>query len=164
MQITIITEDKTVYVDGFAVQLPDLDWSKFNGDPSTPWDDIRAVQFNSERNQGHVEYKTLATSQVTRPDIAPPNWLITSQDFSEKFAWVLPAYEAGKAQAEAQRAAREAEAMAAVNEQALSAQAPAPEIPANLVTREEAESFARAAADRAVADFAKRLAAETGGV
>lgn len=159
MQITIITEDKTVYVDGFAVVLPDLDWAKFNGDPQSPWDDIRAVQFNTDRGQGHVEYKTLATSQAARPDIAPPNWLINGQDFSDKFAWVLPAYEAGKAQAEAQRA-REAEIDIANHEQALSAPAQAHEIPANLVTREEMDAAVLAA----VSDFAQKLAAETGGV
>lgn len=159
MQITIITEDKTVYVDGFAVQLPDLDWAKFSGDPQSPWDDVRAVQFNTDRGQGHVEYKTLGTKQAARPDIAPPNWLIGPADFEANFAWVMPAYAEGKASIEAQRA-RDAEVTTAINEQALSAPAQAPELPPNLVTKEEMDAAVRAA----VADFAQKLAAETGGV
>ena len=152
MQITIITDDKTVIVDGFPVALPGLDWSRFNGDPNTPWDDIRAVQFNSDRGQGHVEYKTIMTKQAARPDITPPNLLIGRAEFEQSFAWLLPAYEEAKARIEAQRARAEAATpgLDPVNAQP----------PENAVTREEMDAAVR----NAVADFAQKLAAETGGV
>ena len=66
MQITIVVEDKTVICDGVAVPLPDVDWSVFDGDPSTKWDDVAAVQFNTDTGQGHVEYRTIITSSPMR--------------------------------------------------------------------------------------------------
>lgn len=114
MQITIIVPDQTIYVDGFAVALPMLDWAKFDGDPVSPWDDIRTVQFDTDRKTGHVEYKTVATKQTTRPDMTPPNWFIGEGDFAAHFAWVLPIYQEERARVEAAEAARkEAEARAA---------------------------------------------------
>lgn len=114
MQISIIVPDRTVYVDGFAVELPALDWAKFDGEKNNPWDDISAVQFDTERKSGHVEYKTVPTKQASRPDITPPNWPIGEEDFSREFAWVLPIYQEERARVEAAEAARkEAEAKAA---------------------------------------------------
>jgi hypothetical protein len=162
MKITIIVPDKTVLVDGRPAILASLDWTPFAGNPSTPWDDIHAVQFDTNEGAGHVEYALVQTSPPVRPNIKPGNWLISQADFDARFAWVLPAYDEARAREDAALAADEA-ARTVSAEQAVGT-APFVEIPANLVTREEAESFARAAADRAVADFAKRLAAETGGV
>lgn len=114
MQISIIVPDRTVYVDGFAVELPALDWAKFDGEKNNPWDDISAVQFDTERKSGHVEYKTVATKQTARADMTPPNWLIGEADFANNFAWVLPIYQAERERVEAAEAARkEAEAKAA---------------------------------------------------
>ena len=114
MQISIIVPDRTVYVDGFAVEIPTLDWASFDGDPGNPWDDIWAVQYDTDRKSGHVEYKTLATKQTARPDITPPNWPIGEAEFSSNFGWVLPIYQAERARVEAAEAARrEAEAKAA---------------------------------------------------
>lgn len=96
MQITIVVEDKTVICDGFAVPLPALDWAKFDGDPSTPWDDIQAVQYNTDEKQGHVEYRTIVTQPAVRPNIRPGDRHITSAEFNAEFAWVLDAYEEGK--------------------------------------------------------------------
>ena len=118
MQITIIVPDKTVYCDGLAIEMPDLDWSTFDGDPATPWDDIHAVQFNATAGQGHVEYKEILTHQAARPNIKPPSWGISMLDFEANFAWVLPAFAARKAQIEAENAAREAAERAAAEAQA----------------------------------------------
>ena len=52
MQITIVVEDKTVIYEGVAVALPDVDWSVFDGDPSTKWDDVAAVQFDPSKANG----------------------------------------------------------------------------------------------------------------
>ena len=108
MQITIIVPDKTVYCDGLSIEMPELDWAKFGGDPATPWDDIHAVQFNATAGQGHVEYKVILTGQAARPNIKPPAWNISMLDFEANFAWVLPPFAARKAQIEAENAALEA--------------------------------------------------------
>ena len=92
MQITIIVDDKNVGVDGQFFTMPELDWSRFNGDPKSPWDDIHAVQFNVTDGQGHVEYKPVKTQQVTRPNIVPPQWRIGPVEFDREFGWVVEAY------------------------------------------------------------------------
>ena len=93
MRIKIVIEDKLVLLDQVPVRLPDLDWALFDGDPSSPWDDIHAVEYDSERGMGTVEYKTVRTQQLTRHDIKPPDWYISKVDFDNYFAWVLPYYE-----------------------------------------------------------------------
>ena len=117
MQITIVVEDKTVICDGFAVPLPALDWAKFDGDPSTPWDDIQAVQYNTDEKQGHVEYRTIVTKPAVRPNIRPGDRHITEAEFIAEFSFVLAPYEAEKARlvaaAEAARAEAERQAQAA---------------------------------------------------
>ena len=117
MQITIVVEDKTVICDGFPVKLPALDWARFDGDPTTPWDDIAAVQYNTDHRQGHVEYRTIVTQPAIRPNIRPGDRLITETEFVTEFAWLLPAYDEEKAKvlakAEADKAALEAAAVAA---------------------------------------------------
>lgn len=93
MQITIIVDDKTVYVDGVSVALPNLDWSKFR-DLGAAHDDIHAVQFNLDKGQGQIEYCEVMTGEAARPNIKPPNWPIDAATFEKKFGWVLPLYEA----------------------------------------------------------------------
>lgn len=150
MQVTIIVPDKTVYVDGFAVELPSIDWAKFDGDPVSPWDDIRAVQYDTDAKAGHVEYKTVRTAQLTRPDMTPPDWRIGEADFAA-FAWVLPIHEAEKARmvadAEAKRiageqAAAEAAAKAEAERRAIiDGTAPAPEAPADVASKSELDAL-----------------------
>ena len=107
MQITIVTDDKIVLCGGAPVELPNLDWAKFECDPATPYDDIAAVQFNTDSGQGHIEYKTVVTKQAHRPNMRPPDCTISASDFERDFAWVLPFYTARKADIEAERAAAE---------------------------------------------------------
>lgn len=118
MQITIIVSDKLVIVGGVAVHLPNLDWSSFDGDPSTPWDDIQAVQYSSDDRQGHVEYRTITTQPATRPNIRPGDRMITAAEFNSEFAWVLEAYAAEKSRLEAEAARRAQEAPVAIEGQA----------------------------------------------
>ena len=112
-QITIIVDDKTVIVAGRAVMLPSLDWSAFNG-PSVH-DKVHAVQFDSDRGHGHVEYCDVVTEPATRPNHKPHNWLIDAATFEKTFGWVLSAYadqcaadDAAQAHAEADAAAKAA--------------------------------------------------------
>lgn len=121
-QITIIVEDKTVVVDGVAALLPDLDVSKFTGDPTSPWDDIHAVQFNTKTGQGWVEYCVVATGQISRPDMKPPDWGIGKKDFDAMFGWVMPLYEA---QITALKAEQEAAEKARMEAAKRAAEAPA---------------------------------------
>ena len=109
-QITILVDDKTVIVAGRAVVLPNLDWSAFNG-PSVH-DKVHAVQFDSERGQGHVEYCDVVTEPATRPNHKPHNWLIDAATFEKLFGWVLPAYAEQCAADDAALAAAEAESEA----------------------------------------------------
>lgn len=92
MQITIVVEDKTVICDGVAVPLPDVDWSVFDGDPSTKWDDVAAVQYNTDSKQGHVEYRTIVTGNAMRPNIRPGDMPIDEAYFSAAFGWILEPY------------------------------------------------------------------------
>lgn len=107
MQITIVTDDKIVLCDGVPVALPNLEWAKFAGDPATPYDDIAAVQFNTDAGQGHIEYKTVVTKQAHRPNMRPPDCTILAADFERDFAWVVPFYNARKAEIDAETAAAE---------------------------------------------------------
>ena len=122
MRITIVVDDKLVLCDSFPVNLPGVDWSKFAGDPGSPFDDIHAVQFNSERGQGHIEYKEVETRQAARANIKPPDMRIGQAEFDAEFAWILAAYNAERdrlaanaeqARAAAEKASIEAEAQAA---------------------------------------------------
>ena len=106
-QITIIVDDKTVIVGGRAVVLPDLDWSKFNG--ADVHDKIHAVQFDSERGAGHVEYCDVVTEPATRPNHKPHNWLIDAATFEKLFSWVLPSYAEQCAKEDAAQAYAETE-------------------------------------------------------
>ena len=106
MQITIVVEDKTVICDGVAVPLPDVDWSVFDGDPSTKWDDIAAVQYNTDSKQGHVEYRTIVTGNAMRPNIRPGDMPIDEAHFTAAFGWILEPY--GIARDEQVRREREA--------------------------------------------------------
>ena len=96
MQITIVVEDKTVICDGVAVPLPDVDWSVFDGDPSTKWDDIAAVQYNTKSKQGHVEYRIIVTSAAMRPNIRPGDMPIDEAQFNAAFGWILEPYTAAR--------------------------------------------------------------------
>lgn len=118
MKIAIIVDDRTIVVDGVACEV-ELNWQAecFTGDPGTVLDDVHAVQFDTDAGQGHVEYRTVRTKQLTRPNNVPPNWAISALEFEQLFGWVLPHYrealEKRKAQEEAARAAaREAAANA----------------------------------------------------
>jgi hypothetical protein len=132
-QITIIVDDKTVYVDGKGLSIPDLDWGLFNGDPASPWDDIHAVQYDTARKQGYVEYKTVPTAQLGRPDIKPPDWAIDDADFEANFAWVLPVYDAKKLVADAEVEARRIQA----NEAPAAVEA----VPVDAATRDELDEL-----------------------
>ena len=113
MKIRIVVDDQLVSVDGSVLKMLELDWGKFDGDPSSPWDDIAAVQFDSAQGQGHVEYREVTTSQATRHNMRPPDWMIRQSEFDEMFGWVLPLHAARKAEMEAERARVEAENEAA---------------------------------------------------
>ena len=109
-QITIIVDDKTVIVGGRAVVLPSLDWSAFKGQSVN--DKIHAVQFDSERGHGHVEYCDVVTEPATRPNQKPHNWLIDAATFDKTFGWVMPLYAEQCAADDAASAAAEAESEA----------------------------------------------------
>ena len=122
MQITIVVEDKTVICDGVAVPLPDVDWSAFDGDPSTKWDDVAAVQYNTTSKQGHVEYRTIVTSNAMRPNIRPGDMPIDRATFESAYGWILEPYTVARdAQVRREREAAEAakRASIAASEQAL---------------------------------------------
>lgn len=164
---TIIVDDKAVYKDGAAVVIEELDWTRFNGDPGSPWDDIHAVQFDGK--QGHVSYKTVTTGQVTRPDMTPPDWRICAQDWDDNFAWVVPIYEAKKVEIEARRAAEAARAaeLAALAHETPPQPVTSP-LPADAVTKDdlaasEADKDAKIAALEArVNEMLETIAASKG--
>ena len=115
MQITIVVEDKIVICGNVAVSLPDADWSVFDGDPSTKWDDVAAVQFNTDTGQGHVEYRTIITSSPMRPNIRPGDMPIDAAHFEANYAWILQPYAiAREAQEKREREAAEAAKRAAL--------------------------------------------------
>jgi len=111
--ITINVPDQTVYADGTGIRLPNLDWSRFDGDPSTPWDDVNFVEFNPETGQGYIEYREIVTHPFSRPNIKPGNKLISKADFEADYGWVLPVFFEEKARLEAEAALRAAEIEAA---------------------------------------------------
>ena len=117
MQITIVVEDKTVICDGVAVPLPDVDWSVFDGDPSTKWDDVAAVQYNTDSKQGHVEYRTIVTSNAVRPNIRPGDMPIDEAYFNAAFGWILEPY----TQARDEQVRREREAAEAARRESIAA-------------------------------------------
>ena len=151
MQITIVVDDKLVLIDRKPMELPELDWSVFDMDPSNPDDDVSAVQFNTDSGTGHVEFKTRQTKQVNRPNNRPPDWHISAADFEKYFGFVVPAYEAKAKKVKAEIAAYEAERANRANDPA-----PAPVVEG--VSREEAQRMAEKAAEAAVARFAAELA------
>lgn len=110
MKIRIVVDDKIVSIDRTVIEMPELDWSKFDGDPSSPWDDIAAVQFDTERGQGHIEYRDVMTAQATRDNMRPPDWKINQAQFEAMFGWVISLHAARKAEMEAERAKAEEEA------------------------------------------------------
>ena len=91
-QITIIVDDKTVLVGGVPCVLSDLDMGKFR-DLGAVYDNIHAVQFDTVKGQGHIEYCDVITDEPARPNIKPSNWLIDRATFERKFGWVLPLHE-----------------------------------------------------------------------
>lgn len=160
MQITIVVDDKLVLIDRKPLELPELDWSVFDMDPNDPNDDVSAVQFDTEAGQGHVEFKTRLTKQVTRPNVRPPDWSITAVEFEKHFGFVIPAYEAKAKKVKAEQAAKEAEREALAEARA-NDPAPAPVVDA--VSREEAQRMAEKAAADAVAAFAAEIVKPAGG-
>ena len=121
MQMTIVVEDKTVICDGVAVPLPDVDWSVFDGDPSTKWDDVAAVQYNTDSKQGHVEYRTIVTGNAMRPNIRPGDMPIDEAYFNAAFGWILEPY----TQARDEQVRREREAAEAAKRASVKASADA---------------------------------------
>jgi hypothetical protein len=159
MQIRIIVSDKLVAVDNRPVALPNLDWAKFQTYHGVIADNIEAVQFDAEAGQGHIEFKTVQTKQANRPNMRPPDCPISVAEFADDFAWVLPLYEARKAEIEAEQVAaadafakaqteaeaadlkRREEEAAAHNARLLNPADPnAPVAPVDGVTREELEA------------------------
>lgn len=123
MQITIIVPDKIVLCDALPITLPGVDWTKFAGDPGSPFDDIHAVHFNSERGQGHIEYKEVETRQAARANIKPPDMRIGQAEFDADFAWILEAYNAERARLEAAATAKKAAGETAIADNAANPQA-----------------------------------------
>lgn len=111
MKISIIVDDKAVYCGGVSLKLDGINWARFDGDAASPWDNVHAIQFDTEEGRGYVEYKPVKTAQIDRPDIVPPQWAIGRHAFDENFAWVLKEFEAeaGRTRSAAEAAAREAE-------------------------------------------------------
>jgi hypothetical protein len=107
MKTRIVVTDKLVSVDQCVIHMPELDWSAFDGDPNTPWDDIAAVQCDSDRGHARIEYREIATDQAARHNMQPPDWNINLTQFEEMFGWVIPLHAARKAEIEAERAAQE---------------------------------------------------------
>lgn len=73
--------------------LNSINWSRFDGDSASPWDNIHAVQFDTDEGRGYVEYKPVKTAQIDRPDMVPPQWAIGRQAFEDNFSWVLKEFE-----------------------------------------------------------------------
>jgi len=112
MKIAIIVPDQMVVIDGLGFKLPDIDWNVFLG-AEVAWDDIRAVQFDTDAGVGHVEYCEIVTNPPTRPNIIPANRVISAEEFAHEFGFVLPHWEAAKVRFEAEeQAAAEARAAA----------------------------------------------------
>lgn len=100
MKLTINVADRVVGVDGEFLHLPALDWSRFGGTVEDPWDDIEAVQYDTELGQGHVEYRAIVTRQPGRPNLKAPDWHIGPDDFTTHFGWVIEAWTARRAEVE----------------------------------------------------------------
>lgn len=151
MQITIVVDDRLVLIDRKPLELPELDWSVFDMDPNDPNDDVSAVQFDTDAGQGHVEFKTRMTKQFNRPNVRPPDWMISATDFEKHFSFVIQAYEAKAAKIRAEREAR--------------ANDPVPESAPVVegISREEAQRMAEKAAADAVAAFAAEIVKPAGG-
>lgn len=105
-QIAVIVDDKMIIVDGVAIHCPRLDMTRLR-DLGAAYDDVHAVQFDTKRGQGHIEYCDVVTDEAARPNIKPGNWQIDATTFENKFGWILPLYQkqaaadAAKAQADA---------------------------------------------------------------
>ncbi|MBK8467841.1 MAG: hypothetical protein IPL32_18675 [Chloracidobacterium sp.] len=157
MQITIVVEDKTVICDGVAVPLPDVDWSVFDGDPSTKWDDVAAVQYNTDSKQGHVEYRTIVTSNAMRPNIRPGDMPIDEAHFNAAFGWILEPY----TQARDEQVRREREAAEAAKRASVKAEADRrAAIEKASLPRDESEGPLEPVASKAeLEDLQKQLAA-----
>lgn len=120
MKVRIIVDDKKVIVDGRAADLPDVDWGRLAGDPDNPWDDVSAVWYDSETNQGHIEFYEVVTKQPHRPNIKPPDLRINTEDFQRDYGWILePYYAALGRQEAADNAARDKQAKEAARAAAL---------------------------------------------
>lgn len=120
MKVRIIVDDKKVIVDGRAADLPEIDWARLAGDPSNPWDDVSAVWYDSDTNQGHVEFYEVVTKQPMRPNIKPPDLRISTEDFQRDYGWMLePYYAAIGRQEAAENAARDKREKEAAREAAL---------------------------------------------
>ena len=111
--LTIIVDDKTVYIDGQPIAIPTLiNWAIFDMDPDNPDDDISAIQYNMKDGVGHAEFKPRQTKQVGRPAHRPPDWHFGKDIFEKHFAFVVPIYNAEKARLEKEAEAAEAARLA----------------------------------------------------
>jgi hypothetical protein len=68
MKLTIITSDKAVYIDG--VSYANLVWS---GTPSN----VRALQFDTIKNVGHIEFND---GTINEDITSLPDWVSNAQD------------------------------------------------------------------------------------
>lgn len=101
MKVRIVVDDKLVIVDGRSAVFPDADWTRFEGSPDTPYDNVSAVWYDSEAGQGHVEFYEVVTKQASRPNIKPPDLMISTEDFQRDYSWVLEPFYAARGRIEA---------------------------------------------------------------
>lgn len=85
--VSIIPDSQVICVNGRAKRIPDYRWSP-------RYDLIHAVQYDSDRGQGHVEFKSVATDSPHDADLKPDNKLIGSDEYQEHFSDAVAAFEA----------------------------------------------------------------------
>lgn len=81
MKLTIITDDRAVYKNQVAFSPVDLSVTPSN---------VHALQFDTETNTGHIEFKDQTNETIT----SLPDWAVTA---SQNYDTALAAYEAEQA-------------------------------------------------------------------
>ena len=107
MKIRITTDEKKVSVDGYVLDMPELDWNHecFMGAPDKKWDDVAAVQFDLARGMGHIEMITVETDDPDQANFRAADRPLNQEKFDRLFGWVLPLHAARKVEIEAEREA-----------------------------------------------------------
>ena len=81
MKLTIIVDDKAVYKDSVSFDPVDLSAAPAN---------VHALQFDTDTNTGHLEFKDAPNEEIT----SLPDWAVTA---SNNHDTALAAYEAEQA-------------------------------------------------------------------